>query len=220
MTVLASSIVTRVRSALIDNGDNGAPQRWPDADLLRYMSDGQRTIVAAIPRASSKVAVISLVAGTRQSIPADGHCLLSAIRNMGVGGSTPGASVMLEPRAILDAQYLTWHSDTATASVVAYTFDMSDQAGFFVYPPSLGTSKLEINYSVLPPELAATTDPLTIKEIYQTALYDYVMYRAHQKDSDYAGGQAVAAGYLNSFTAFMTSNHQDATTVATQQGKS
>lgn len=215
----AQDLVTRVRSALIDNGDTGAALRWPDADIFRYISDGQRTIVAAIPRASSLVALVTLAAGTRQSIPADGHCLLSVNRNMGAGGTTPGAAIRLIDKFILDTQYVTWHSDPATAEARAYTFDMSDQTAFNVFPASLGATQIEINYSRVPVEITALTDPLTVKPIFLTALYDYVMYRAHQKDSDYAGGQAVAAGYLASFSAFLTSAHQDPMTIATQKGQ-
>lgn len=220
MTVIASAIINRVRTQLIDVGANGATLRWADAELLNWLSDGQRTLVAAIPRASAKLAVVSLVAGTRQAIPADGYCFLTSYRNMGTSGSTPGVATKKIEREVLDSQYPTWHSDTGSAVVAAFTFDMSDRLAFYVYPQSLGTSKLEILYSTMPPDLVALTDALVVSDIYETALTDYVLNRAHLKDSDYAAGAQLAAGYLQSFMAFLAATGGgDAITQATQTGR-
>lgn len=199
MSVLASSIISRVRTQLIDNGST---YRWTDTELLQWLSDGQRTIVAAVPAAAPKVVTKSLVAGTRQSIPSDGYMLLKVYRNLPAGGAA-GAPCQMIDRDVLDRQNQTWHSTTPTSAVKVWMYDTIDPAGFYVYPPNDGTGSVEILYSYMPPDIASLTSTLDVRDIYQTPLFDYVMYRAHSKDSDFAAGLGLATSYMQSFTAFM-----------------
>lgn len=200
MPVAASSILERVRTQLIDTGD---VYRWSDAELLKWLSDGQRTVVAMAPGASSDAAVISLSAGTHQNIPADGHMLLSVVRNVAADGVTPGRAVRIVSREILDAYTPDWHSSARTAAVQNYIFDPQRPKEFYVYPPNNGTGKLEIVYSILPGEMTTLSDTLVVQDIYQTALVDYVLFRAHQKDGDWSAGMAVATNYLQMFLSYM-----------------
>lgn len=201
MAVLASTIIDRVRSQLLDTG---AVKRWTDGELLTYLSDGQRAIVAASASAANSVIVVNLTEGTRQGIPSNGYALLSVIRNIGDDMVTPGRAVRLVEREALDNQNPDWHSATATKVVQNYVYDPSDHTRFYVYPPNDGTGKLQINYARMPVDLVATSDVLTVQDIFQTPLFDYCMFRAHQKDSDFAAGQAAAAQYLQLFTTFMS----------------
>lgn len=198
MSVLASAIITRIRDVLVDS----AGTRWPDAELLRWMSDGQRTIVAAVPAASATRATVLLAAGTLQTLPADGYSLLSIDRNNGAaGGTIPGRAVRVVTRALLDSFNPDWHSATQKAVVVNYTYDPATPLVYFVSPPNTGAGYLDILYSKLPTDLAATSTAIGIDPIYQTALMDYVLYKAYSKDADFAPGMALAAGYLQTFNA-------------------
>ena len=199
MPVTAQAIIDKVRVQLIDTGTT---QRWTDAELLYWVSDGQRAIVAALPQAAYKVTTVSLVAGTRQSLPADGYKLLDIPRNLASDG-TAGAPCTSIDRAILDRQYQTWHSAGATSGVLHWTFDPSDPTSFFVYPRNDGTGSVEVLYSYMPSDLVSANATINVRDIYQTPLIDYVLYRAHSKDSDFAAGQQLAGGYLQAFTAFL-----------------
>lgn len=196
MTIIAQTVTDRVRNQLIDTG---ASKHWSDTELLNWLSDGQRTLIAVTPAASSTDATMALVSGTRQTIPADGHMLLSIVRNNVSDGMTPGKVVRIVSREIMDNYNADWHSDTAKKVVQNYIFDPQDPTHFYIYPPNDGSGYVDLVYSKLPAELAALTDNLTTQDVYQTALFDYVMFRAHQKDSDFAAGQTVAAGYLQAF---------------------
>lgn len=193
----AAAVLARVRAQLIDDAPT---KRWSDSELLRWLSDGQRTIASLMPSAVSKVASVKLAEGTRQSIPADGHLLLTVIRNMGTNGEKPGRSVRIVSREIMDAQHPYWHTDPSSDVIRNYMFDPQDAQSFYVHPPASGRSYLELRYAYVPEELAATTDALAVNDIYITALFDYVMFRAHQKDSDFSAGQALANVYLQAFT--------------------
>ncbi len=198
MTVTVSSIVDRARTQLIDTD---ALERWSDDELLQWLSDGQRALVTMVPDASSVIAVQPLVAGTKQSIPAGGYMLLAIIRNTNAAGTAPARTVRATTRELLDGFNTDWHNASATVNAQSYIFDPQSPDIFWVYPPNTGSGYVELVYSVTPPELTSLTDTLSVLDIYQTALVDYVLYRAHQKDSDFAAGMAVSASYLQSFMA-------------------
>lgn len=206
MAVTAQSIIDKVRLQLID--PSGASSRWTDAELLDWVSDGQRAVVAYTAGASSITYVHTLVAGTKQTIPSNGHQLLTVVRNMAADEVTPARATRIVTRDILDTQNPHWHTAASSSVVQNYVFDLQEPRKFYVYPPNDGTGKVELVYSVMPQELTSGSDELVLQEIYQTALFDYVMFRAHQKDSDFAAGQAVAQNYLQLFLSYLTQNEQ------------
>lgn len=194
----AEIIINRVRTQLIDTGP---AQRWSDEELLRWVSDGQRTIALAVPSAVSKRVTVQLTEGTLQELPSDGHLLLSVIRNMGTDGQTPGRAIRLVTREIMDAQNPDWHSAPKETVIKNYVFDPQERTSFWVYPPSNGCGYVQLNYAYVPDELVSVADELVVARIWHTPLFDYVMWRAHQKDSEFAAGQQVANGYLQTFIA-------------------
>ena len=199
MAVTAQSIITRVRTQLLD--PDGV--RWTDAELLKWLSDGQRTLVANAAGISSIVAVMSLVAGTKQIIPTGGYMLLTILRNIQADGVTPGRACRIVSRELMDSQNPNWHNSTASPTVQNYVYDPQQPGDFYVYPPNDGTGKIQLMYAVMPDEMSSLSTTLVVQDLYQTALYDYVMYRAHQKDSDYAAGMSVAMTYWQSFAAYL-----------------
>jgi hypothetical protein len=196
MAILASTVLSRVRTQLIDPAPG---THWTDEELLQWMSDGQRTIVSAIPKATATITTQALVAGSLQTIAAAGYMLLAVYRNVG------GRAVYEVERAILDRETPTWQTQTSTAAVTAYFRDETDPRSFWVYPPNTGAGTVTLSYSAQPAELTSSSDALGVLDIYATPLFDYVMFRAHQKDNDYAAAQGVAQQYLSNFSAFLAS---------------
>ena len=58
---------------------------------------------------------------------------------------------------------------------------------------------MEISYSSAPADLAATTDPITLNDIYGNVILDYMLYRAYSKDSDYAGNAQRATNHYTAY---------------------
>lgn len=203
MAVAASSILDRVRKQLIDDGSQ---KRWSDVELLSWLSDGQRAIVAVAPSAYARTTAMKLVAGTKQSVPDDGYMLLTVTRNMGLDGASPGRAIRISQRDAIDGFNPDWHRANQTQTIQNYIYDPAQKTVFYVYPPANGESYIEVVYSASPPDINTLGSLIHLPDIYQTPLFDYVMFRALQKDSDFGAGQQLAATYRQLFEAFMNAS--------------
>lgn len=206
-TVTAQAILDKATTQLIDLTN----VRWTRAELLAWLNDGMRQIVIIQPSATSTTSAVKLVAGTRQLLPADGWLLLQVYRNMGTSGSTPGRVIRIVSRELLDGFNPDWHTATAKAEVKNYLYDAQDQLAFYVYPPNTGTQYIELNYSAQPTGLTSESQVIPIFDIFQSALVDYILYRACSKDAEYAPGLQLAQGYLSTFVAAIGAKSQSET---------
>lgn len=198
-TITAKRIIDKAAIQLTDI--DGV--RWTRAELLSWINDAQRQIVIMTPSASNKVSVVKLVAGTRQSLPSDGWNLLEVIRYMGTTGTRPGRAIRLASREQIDSFNPDWHADTPSPMPRHYIFDSQDITSFFVYPPNTGAGYVEINYSPDPVDLTTENSTIYVRDIFETIILDYVLYRACSKDAEYAPGIQLASGYLQTFMASM-----------------
>jgi len=211
MSVTAQSVVDRVQTVLQDT----TGVRWPVvAELVLWINDAQREIALLKPDASASNSTVTLVPGTKQSIPSDGNRLLKAVRNMSAGSNGTGKrAVRLVAREVLDAQSPDWHDpevagDAAhTTGIKHYIYDESNPRNFYVYPGVAGAAYLEIIYSANPTEVALADD-LSIPDIFANAVMNYVLYMAYMKDAEYAGNSQRASSHFNLFTSAVTGKAQ------------
>lgn len=201
MPIAAQSIIRRVVETLQDN----TSVRWPVNELVRYMNDGQREIVVYRPDAMVTNTTLTLVAGSKQSLPSNGTKLIEVIRN---NTASSKRAVRLVNREILDAQAPNWHNIAGVAEVLHFMYDARDPKVFYVYPPALNTAALDIVYSALPTDItepadgatyAAVTGNISVPDIYGNVLQDYILYRAYTKDSEYAGNAGRATAHYTAF---------------------
>lgn len=198
-TITAKYIIDKASVQLLDPTN----ARWTRSELLGWVNDGQRQIIIITPSATNKVATKKLDAGTRQTIPSDGWALLELIRYMGPDGTKPGRAIRVTSRELIDSFNPDWHSECQTIMPKHYVFDQQDQTVFYVYPPNTGKGYVQLNYSPVPVDLTTENDTIVISDMFQTALLDYVLYRANSKDAEYAPGLQLAQGYLQTFMASM-----------------
>jgi hypothetical protein len=196
-TVTAQTILNKAAIQLTDI----ANVRWTRAELLSWLNDGMRQIVLMQPSGSSTTVSKKLDAGTRQTLPSDGWLLLQIYRNMGTTGTTAGRAIRIVSREVLDGFNPGWHTEIPKAEVKNYIYDVQDQLAFYVYPPNTGTQYVELNYSAQPTNLTSESQTIPIFDIFQSALVDYIMFRACSKDAEYAPGLQLAQAYLATFTA-------------------
>lgn len=202
MAITAQSIIRRCVETLQDN----TSVRWPVAELVRYLNDGQREVVLYRPDSVVTNTTVTCVAGTKQSIPTGGAKLIEVIRN--VASTSAKKAVRLTNREILDAQTPAWHNATGTVDILHFMFDPRDPKTFWVYPPATASAQLELLYAAYPTDItepadgstySAVTGNISLPDVFGNSLIDYILYRAYTKDSEYAGNLQRAQAHYASF---------------------
>lgn len=191
MAITAQDVVDRA----VDIIKDATNVRWPTIELMRWLNDGRREVAAIRPELYAVSSIITLVSGTKQSIPAGGSRFLDAVRVM--NGSAPGRALRIIEREDLDGQRPGWHAE-APGETRHFAFDERTPKLFYVYPPAAPGAQLECAYSVCPTDISAGTE-LTSEDVYSGALVDYVCYRAFSKDAEYAGNAQRAQGHYAAF---------------------
>ena len=201
-TIIARTVIEKVQTILQDK----TGVRWPAEDeLLGWLNDGQREVVIFKPNACVKNTAVKLAGGTKQALPADGILLIDVVRNLGTDGATPGRSIRIVMREILDAQIPDWHASPVNTTVKHYVFSPLDPKTFYVYPPqpSAAQGHVELVYGAAPTD-ATFTGQIALDDIYQNVLIDYILYRAYSKDTEYAADQNRAAAHQSAYIAALT----------------
>tara|TARA_X000001036_G_scaffold16874_1_gene14112 strand:- start:1176 stop:1973 length:798 start_codon:yes stop_codon:yes gene_type:complete len=224
MAITAANIITRVQALLQD--DTGI--RWPSTELLLWISDAQREICLLKPDASAINDIVKLRANTTKqtmsgvqtsgsSVPT-GNRFLRVIRNIHTTdyadntGNGAGRSIRLVSRRVLDSQFPDWHDPSVVQGTDAqfvdtgenikhYVFDEIDPTTFYVFPGVKASANvfIEIVYSGVPADVAATTDAIDIPDVYANCITDYVCYRAFSKEADYAANAQRAQSHYQQF---------------------
>lgn len=199
MSVLASLVLGNAVTIIQDTTN----VRWPLNELAEWLNAGQREIVMSRPDANIVNGPVTLVAGSKQTLPASGFKLLDIIRN-----TTGLTAIRLVQREILDAQIPNWHNLSGVASALHYTFDQRDPTIFYVYPPALVGNQVDAIYSAYPTDipipaagaaLSTVTQNIGVLDTFANALTDYILYRAYSKDAQYAGNGQRAMAHFTAF---------------------
>lgn len=202
MPITAQSVIRRAVETLQDT----TSVRWPIAELVRYLNDGQREVVLYRPDSNRTTATVTCEAGSRQALPSDGAKLIDVVRNAGAG--TTKRAVRMVNREILDAQTPGWHNIAGVNEVLHFMYDVRDPKTFYVYPPATTSAQLDIVYAAYPADVVEPADgalytavagDISLPDIYGNALLDFILYRAYSKDSDYAGNAQRAQTHYAAF---------------------
>lgn len=196
--MLASEIIDRARVVL--NDADGV--RWLDSEFFKWINDAQRVIALVRPDSVVSNTTLTLVVGTKQALPTEALRLLDVVRNI-TPSNTGGRAVRHVDRDVLDTQNPEWHGETSTQTIKNYVYDNRDPKNFYVYPPALSTSKLEVIYSKNPTDVTTLSNALAVADIYADPLLNYVLYRAYSKDAEFAQNAALAASYLGTFNSML-----------------
>lgn len=195
-TVKVIDLIDRAEEILQDTTN----VRWSQQTLLNYLNDAQREIVLFRPDANPVNASFTLAQSAKQTLPTGGLRLLSLHRNL----SPTTKPITNIERRVLDDQVDDWYGTTST-NVEHYVYDPVDPKNFYVYPhPSGGGHTLEIVYSASPSDItisnfSSDTTVISLDDLYANPILDFMLYRAYQKDSEFAGDIQRYSGYLQSF---------------------
>lgn len=198
MAISAQSILQRVVRTLNDD----TSVRWTVPELVRYFNDGQRDIATLRPDSMNVRTLHTLVAGAKQSLPANGTKLIDVNANGNKG------AVTLVATAILDAQMRNWRNLPGTNDILHYTYDPREPKTFEVYPPALATAQLDIEYSAVPTDIAepaegttytAVTGDFALSDLFANAQQHYILYRCYSKDTEYTANPARAQSFYQAY---------------------
>lgn len=184
MATTAKQVIDSAVEVLHDD----AGVRWPRADLLGYLNDGQREILLYRPDASTSLVNHTLTAGFLQTLPAQ------AIRLMDVKCNVSGRACKLAKRDSLDDQRPSWRTDPASATVKAWTYDERDPKRFEVWPPATTSAALRLLISVPPADVLTEDAPISLDDMYKGPLVSYIIHRAYLRDSEDAAMESLSQG--------------------------
>lgn len=193
--VTSDEILSSVNSLLNDPGF----VRWTKAELLGYFNDAQRAIVLRRPDAyCADVDDFTCVAGTKQSLPADGLRLVDIVRNA-TGRAIKGPS----DRSVIDDNYPDWYAENTATAVELFFYDERNPKTFYVYPGVVAGTQLTVVYSKAPPAITMTQNDaaqtISIDDIFANAAIEWVLYRCYVKDAEYAANPSKSQTHLNAF---------------------
>ena len=196
-TVKVVDLINRAEEILQDTTNVRRSQQT----LLDYLNDGQREVVLFRPDANPVNESLTLAANSaKQSLPATALRLLSIYKN----ASPTTKPITNIERRVLDDQIEDWYGTTGT-NVEHYVYDPMDPKVFYVYPHTTSSSAtISIVYSSSPANITISnftsdTTVISLDDVYANAILDYMLYRAYQKDTEYAGDMQRSAMYLQSF---------------------
>jgi hypothetical protein len=201
-TVVGTQIIQRAMRTLNDAGN----VRWALAELLDWLNDAQREIAILRPDSSTLVAPVPLTPGrTLQALPTgtiNATRLIDITRNLGTDGQTPGAPIRLVAREELDQYRPSWHTDTASMTIKNYVYDGRSPRAFYVYPQPAVSLSVEMHMAVVPTDVTmqdvnggAIDSQISVDDVYQTAIYDFVVFRALSKNTDAKNDQEAVRSY-------------------------
>ena len=173
--------------------------RYQLAERIDWMNEAVIAIANRQPQSQTVTGFLQLDEGCKQILPQEAVKLLEVRNNLNGDGSE-GIAITQTTLTEMDAAAPGWRTGTKKPSVRQFMFDDRDPKRFWVWPPAVSGSLIDITYLRLPQAITESEPNLPIPDEYSEAVLNFVAYRCLMKDSEYANG-AVATGYYQAFLA-------------------
>lgn len=187
MTTTVASVISRAATLLQDT----AMTRWTQAMHVTNLNEGSIELVKIKPDAKTKTATLALVAGAKQSNPADCIEIIELRQNAN------GAAILPCDRKALDSFSPNWMTTPVSATVKHYMDDPQPDT-FYVYPAQPTSPGSVVMTYVAMPATVAYGGNIEVRDIYAEKLVSYLLYKAYALE-DEAGAAEKAAAYLQLF---------------------
>lgn len=210
----AQTIIRKAASTLKDVKGT----RWPAPELVQYLNDAQRAIVARRPDATAVTEEVQLVAGPRQTLPSAAATLIDLPRN----AAGRKRQITRVDQRILDATSPAWYSGAPSEEIKHFMHDPRDPRVYLVFPPARAVAKVELQYAARPADVATPAGPTSafvagqcaLDEEWADAIYHFILYRAYTKDAEFGANAAMATSQLGLFKAELGEPLQSSAVVA------
>lgn len=204
----AQAVIDRAR---VELNDRSTDARYSDADLLSYLTTAQRSLVRLKPEAYTVAEQFEITTPTpRQRVGCGYFAVLRVEANVDTAVAAPyplGAAIRTVERDVLDSFYAAWAKTPAAPSANATRYklaavDASDPLAFWLFPAPVVGHRVQIVVSKIPPDLTATTDDLSVSDIYIPALTQFVCHCALRSE-ELGESQENSRKYLDAFQAML-----------------
>lgn len=168
--------------------------RYTFAERIDWMNEAVVAIANRQPQSQTTTGLLQLDDGCKQILPQEAVKLLEVRNNISVDGSE-GAAITQTTLTEMDAAAPGWRTGTKKTAVRQFMFDDRDPKRFWVWPPVIGGTLIDITYLRLPKPITESEPNLPIPDEYAEAVLNFVAYRCLLKDSEYANGSTATAFY-------------------------
>jgi len=177
--VIVSDIITRIQRKF---GDESAVQ-VTNADIIRWINDGQRRIVLKNDVLLEKTATTNSVAGQQEyDLPTD-LLILKFIQY-----KDSGSTSYLKLRGLTTVEfneYIDGWSDGGSVKGVPQVYTIfSGKIIAYPTPTNSVTAGFKIYYNRAPVDVALTSDTPDLPNLYHDTLVNYCMQQAYELDED------------------------------------
>ena len=173
MTITAATILDEAAELLLDT----AHRTWSAESLLTYLNEALSATALVKHDFYTVQNFVTLDAGVLQAIPDDGVGLLDIVRNSG------GRVITQVDKSLLEEANRFWPAATQETVIEHYTADPRNPRRFQVFPPSDGTSSVEMLYGATPPQIMYPAEEIPVPNSYHSPLLDFVLAKAYSKNS-------------------------------------
>ncbi len=197
MSTTAKSIILEAQRAMNDK----VGVRMPASDLVPCLNRAQRDIATARPDTTASLFEHALVAGSRQALPTGAALLIDVPANV----SGRRKSISRTGMALMDAAAPDWRYATQAGEVKHFMHDARTPRVFWVYPPAVAGTLVDMEASMYPADIPAPASPadtadtvtgdISLADEWSTALLMVTLYYAYLTDLEGAGNVPLAAGY-------------------------
>jgi hypothetical protein len=178
--MITQDVITRVRRIF---GDEAAVQ-VTDADVIRWINDGQIEIIKQNDAALQKTNYVDLVLGQAQySLPAD-LMILRSLRYK-LPDMTSYCNLRYKSMQQFDESIDGWDGTSYTQSHPVFFTMYEDKAILFPVPDGSMVQGLKVLYNQKPTDVANLADALSLPLIYHNTILKYCMWQASLLDEDH-----------------------------------
>jgi hypothetical protein len=196
MAITAATVIADVQRILNDEAGVRASAR----QLVPLMNQAQRDVMLARPEATASIFPLALVAGFKQSVPANAYLLLDVHAN----SALPQASITKVDLPLLDASDPVWRTRPQATAVKHFMHEMRNPRTFYVYPPVAAGTTVDFEASLYPDDVAEplgdTADTvlgnISLRDEWQSALFCLTAHYAYLTDLEGVTNPELAMAYL------------------------
>lgn len=197
-------IVTRVRRTF---GDEAAVQ-VSDADVMRWINDGQIEIVKHNDNALQTTSLVSLVANqSTYALPAD-LLVLRSLRYK-FADMLSFSNLRYKNMQQFDETMDLWDGTHYSAGHPVYFTTYENNVVLFPTPNQASTNGLKILYNDTPTAVTGLSDALSLPLIYHNILVQYCMWQASLLDEDHEPGVMYQKNFRDEIDSIMSRETAD-----------